>query len=151
MNKNIEEFILKLEPVLNERDEKLKKREELIKDVNDFLNLLPELDLVISDLEKSYLESNDPKVKAELDSYLKERIVYYDTIRAFTKEALDIKENLDSVSEEQRESEEKLLHLLYQRRELEKKIEYYENQEILVSNESQSDYENLLNNLDYLN
>ena len=150
MNKNIEEFILKLEPVLNERDEKLKKREELIKDVNDFLNLLPELDLVISDLEKSYLESNDPKVKAELDSYLKERIVYYDTIRAFTKEALDIKENLDSVSEEQRESEEKLLHLLYQRRELEKKIEYYENQEILVSNESQSDYENLLNNLDQI-
>lgn len=148
MNKNIEEFILKLEPVLNERDEKIKKREELIKDVQDFLNLLPELDLVITDLEKQFLESNDPKIKAELDSYLKERVVYYDTIQLFTKEALDIKEDLLSVPEEQRESEERLVHLLYQRRGLEKKIEYYENQDMLSSNEEQTEYENSLQALE---
>ena len=39
MNENIEKFILKLEPILNERDEKIKKREELIKDVNEKNNV----------------------------------------------------------------------------------------------------------------
>ena len=34
MNEEIEKVILKLEPTLNERDEKIKKREELIKDIN---------------------------------------------------------------------------------------------------------------------
>ena len=77
MNENIEEFILKLEPILNERDEKIKKREELIKDVNDFINLLPELNGVITDLEQQFLQTNDVKIKAELDSYLKERMVTF--------------------------------------------------------------------------
>ena len=143
MNENIEKFILKLEPILNERDEKIKKREELIKDVNDFINLLPELNGVITDLEQKFLQTNDIKIKAELDSYLKERIVYYDTIKAFTKEALNIKEKLETVPEEIRDSEEKIIHLLYQRRELAKKIEYCENQEVLV-NEEEKDYEKSL-------
>ncbi len=147
MNENIEKFILKLEPILNERDEKIKKREELIKDVNDFINLLPELNGVITDLEQKFLQTNDIKIKAELDSYLKERIVYYDTIKAFTKEALNIKEKLETVPEEIRDSEEKIIHLLYQRRELAKKIEYCENQEVLV-NEEEKDYEKSLEALE---
>lgn len=147
MNENIEKFILKLEPILNERDEKIKKREELIKDVNDFINLLPELNGVITDLEQQFLQTNDVKIKAELDSYLKERIVYYDTIKAFTKEALNIKEKLETVPEEIRDSEEKIIHLLYQRRELAKKIEYCENQEVLV-NEEEKDYEKSLEALE---
>ena len=147
MNENIEEFILKLEPILNERDEKIKKREELIKDVNDFINLLPELNGVITDLEQQFLQTNDVKIKAELDSYLKERMVYYDTIKAFTKEALNIKEELETIPEEIRDSEEKITHLLYQRRENVKKIEYYENQEVLA-NEEEKDYEKSLEALE---
>ena len=147
MNENIEEFILKLEPILNERDEKIKKREELIKDVHDFINLLPELNGVITDLEQQFLQTNDVKIKAELDSYLKERMVYYDTIKAFTKEALNIKEELETIPEEIRDSEEKITHLLYQRRENVKKIEYYENQEVLA-NEEEKDYEKSLEALE---
>lgn len=148
MNENIEEFILKLEPILNERDEKIKKREELIKDVNDFINLLPELNGVITDLEKQFLQTNDVKIKAELDSYLKERMAYYDTIKAFTKEALNIKEELEAIPEEIRDSEEKITHLLYQRRENVKKIEYYENQEVLANEEEEKDYEKSLEALE---
>ena len=148
MNENIEEFILKLEPILNERDEKIKKREELIKDVNDFINLLPELNGVITDLEQQFLQTNDVKIKAELDSYLKERMVYYDTIKAFTKEALNIKEELEAIPEEIRDSEEKITHLLYQRRENVKKIEYYENQEVLANEEEEKDYEKSLEALE---
>ena len=147
MNEEIEKVILKLEPTLNERDEKIKKREELIKDINDFTNLLPELNNVITDLEKKVLQSNDEKTRQELDSYLKERVLYYDTIQAFTKEALNLKSEIESIPEELRESEERLIHLFYQRRNFSKKIEYYENQEILNA-EEQQDYENALENLE---
>ncbi len=144
MNENIQEFILKLEPVLNERDIKIKRRKELIKDVNDFINLLPELNHVITDLEESFVKTNDEKVKAELDSYLKERVVYYDTIKAFTKEALDLKNELENIPEHIREFEERITRLFYQRREYEKKCEYYENQEILASDKEEKEYEESL-------
>ena len=147
MNENIEEFILKLEPILNERDEKIKKREELIRDVNDFINLLPELNGVITDLEQQFLQTNDVKIKAELDSYLKERMVYYDTIKAFTKEVLNIKEELETIPEEIRDSEEKLVQLFYQRREAVKTIEFYKNQET-KTNEDEKEYKKALETLE---
>ena len=102
---------------------------------------------VITDLEKKVLPSNDEKTRQELDSYLKERVLYYDTIQAFTKEALNLKSEIESIPEELRESEERLIHLFYQRRNFSKKIEYYENQEILNA-EEQQDYENALENLE---
>jgi len=124
---SLDEFINKLEPKLNERDKKVKEHKELLKDINDFCELFPALEQVIEELEKKYLENKeDIKVKEELDSYLKEREVYWETINEFRIRAQkiekELKNDLDATG-----LEDRLIYNLYDRRNLISKLRSIEN------------------------
>lgn len=106
-----EEFRKNLETKLNERDQKIRKKEELIKDINDFETLLPELEQVIKDLETQFESTKSEEVKKELNSYLKEREDYFDLIQTFRKDAAVITQNI--------EQEDQLIADFYKRREIE--------------------------------
>lgn len=126
MINDLEKFVSQLEMALNERDKKIKKRDELIHDVNDLCNLFPELEQVIDDLEKKYAETQDRNVKLELDSYLKEREVYFDTIQSFRLQAGEISQELKNNSI--LECEEQFIFDFYKRHELSLKLAQFRDQ-----------------------
>ena len=75
----MEEFLANLNTVIEEREDKLAKRKELIKDLNDFSKLYEELKGVILELENKYNLSQSEEDKKELEEYLKEKILYQNT------------------------------------------------------------------------
>ncbi len=117
MMKNVEEFIKEIEPKLNERDKKVRERKELIKDINDFCDLLPALSQVIEELQKQYDENNNlVNVKEELDSYLKERDLYWQTINEFRIRAEKLEQEIEKT--EELDFYEKMVDKYYKRHEI---------------------------------
>ena len=147
MNETIEKFILELEPILNERAYQETERQELIKDINDFTSLYPELENVIQELQQKYKISKSAEDRKTLNSYFRKRNMYDKVIYAFKEKLRKIEEELNYTPEEIKQIEERIVQLFYQRREYASKIEFYENQETLT-NENEEDYKRALENLE---
>ncbi len=86
MNKTTEELYEIMEKKLNERDAKILRHNELIKDINDFEALLPELYQAVKEVEEKNNASEDNSFQNELNSWLKERQDYWDLINSFRNE-----------------------------------------------------------------
>lgn len=141
MNRTMENIFLEIEQLLNARALKEKEKKELIKDIQDFENLYPEVGKVIEELEAKAKETNQESVKQELDSYLKERLLYEQTIQEFVKRLQNVRKELEDMPD----LSGKVVEYLYSYRETKKELRYLESR---VSNFSDKQIVTVLNEFD---
>ena len=111
----MEEFLANLNTVIEEREDKLAKRKELIKDLNDFSKLYEELKGVILELENKYNLSQSEEDKKELEEYLKEKILYQNTIKEFMNKLKTVDNELNETPEEIKEVQKNIYDLFKKR------------------------------------
>ena len=141
MNRTMENIFLEIEQLLNARALKEKEKKELIKDIQDFENLYPEVGKVIEELEAKAKETNQESVKQELDSYLKERLLYEQTIQEFVKRLQNVRKELEDMPD----LSGKVVEYLYSYRETKKELRYLESR---VSSFSDKQIVTVLNEFD---
>ena len=114
MNRNIIEFIWKLEQLLNDLDSKEKKL-ELITDIDDLKKIYPELKTNIENLQQEYVLPNNSEDRRILNAYFRERNMYKIRISAFMQRIILVENVGNDILNEITENKEKINSLLYKR------------------------------------
>lgn len=114
MNRNIIEFIWKLEQLLNDLDSKAKKL-ELITDIDDLKKIYPELKTNIENLQQEYVLPNNSEDRRILNAYFRERNMYKIRISAFMQRIISVENVGNDILNEITENKEKINSLLYKR------------------------------------
>lgn len=112
----MEEFLTNLSEIIEEREKKVENKKELIKDLNDFSILYEELESVVSELENKYNLTHNEKDKKELEEYIKERILYQNTIKEFMNKLKIVDNELNETPKEIQDSQ-KVIYNLFKKRE----------------------------------
>jgi len=111
------QYIKKAKQIIAERDALLAEKRKIISDSEEFAQLSPEVDKIVSDLEKQYQETMSAEDKEKLEEWKREQDLYLETVLLNMVDLMVVNEKLED-REDLVEAYESLYQTFLKRKEI---------------------------------